>query len=371
MNHWRRMPGEALALLGVAWRGLTWTIPSVRRELASWRERARQIPDPALRADALETLRREHMNAHGAALFAVLPRKRSLPLLRLLVAFQVALDYLDTVTEWPGADERAHGDRLHRALVDAVDPDAEPVDYYGERPWEDDGGYLRALVETCRRGCTALPGYAAVRPYVVGAASNLSVQVLNHLTDPADCDAALDRWAEGEGQRYSDLLWFERSGAASSTLGIYALLAAADGRHLRPQQICAIDAAYHPTVCLLCTLMDSLVDYDDDRVSGAHSYVARYGSTVAAIERITDLVAQAFAGVRRLPSSSKHLVIVSGMVAMYLGKRRPTDSQSEVAAREIRARAGWITAVTVPVTRTMDRRRNHSMLRASRSQNTE
>ncbi|HEU4702462.1 MAG TPA: DUF2600 family protein [Conexibacter sp.] len=350
-EHRRRAPGEALALLGVAWRGVTWTIPSVRRELRRWRERALLIPDPALRADALETLRREHMNAQGAALFAVLPRRRSPALLRLLVAFQVALDYLDTVTERPAADERAYGERLHRALVDALDPDAEPTDYYGERPWEDDGGYLRAMVETCRHGCAALPGYAVAGPHVLCAASDLSVQVLNHVTDPAGRDSALRTWADDERHRYRELQWFERAGAASSTLGIYALLAAAASHRLRAEQVHAIDAVYHPTVCLLCTLMDSLVDHHEDRISGAHSYVAHYGSNEAAIERISDLMRQALTGLRRLPSGSRHGVIVTGMVAMYLAQARLVDT------REIRERAGWISAVAMPVTRLMNPRR--------------
>lgn len=370
MNECRRAPGEVLALLCVAWRGVTWTIPSVRRELRSWRERALQIPDPALRADALETLRREHMNAQGAALFAVLPRRRSLPLLRLLVAFQVALDYLDTVTERPAPDERAHGDRLHRSLVDALDPDASSTDYYAERPWESDGGYLRALVETCQYECAALPGYLAVRPYALSAASDLSVQVLNHLTDPAERDAALRTWADGDGQRYSELRWFERTGAASSTLGIYALVAAT-ACHPDAAQIQAIDAAYHPTVCLLCTLMDSLVDYDDDRAAGAHSYVARYGDASVATERISHLVTRALAEVRRLPSGSRHAVIVSGMVAMYLATGRPGNARLDASSRQIRLSVGWMAAVAMPVTRMIDRRRHRSLVHRRGPQKTE
>jgi len=371
MNGRRRTPSEAVALLGVAWRGVTWTIPNVRRELNRWRERALLIPDPALRTDALETLRREHMNAHGAALFAVLPRKRNRALLRLLVAYQVALDYLDTVTERPAPDELAYGNRLHRSLVDALDPGAGPTDYYGERPWEDDGGYLRALVEACQRGCASLPGYPAVRSYALTAASNLSVQVLNHLTDAADRDAALRAWSDDDGRRYSELRWFERSGAASSTLGIYALLAAA-ARRLRAEEARAIDAAYHPTVCLLCTLMDSLADYDEDRASGAHSYVAHYGSAAVATERIADLIPEALADVRRLPSGSRHVVIVSGMVAMYLAAQgSPAGSRLGSDSRRIRARAGWLATAAFPVTRIMDRTHDRSICRHRLPQNTE
>jgi tetraprenyl-beta-curcumene synthase len=360
MNEHRRAPREGLALLCVAWRGVTWTIPSVRRELRRWRERALRIPDPALRADALETLRREHMNSHGAALFAVLPRTRSRALLRLLVAFQVALDYLDTVTERPAIDERAYGDRLHRSLVDALDPDATPTDYYGERPWENDGGYLRALVETCQRGCTALAGYSAVRPYALSAASDLSVQVLNHLTHPAERDTALRSWAEGGGLRYGELRWFERAGVASSTLGIYALLATAAGSQVRAEQVRAVDTAYRPTVCLLCTLMDSLADYEEDRDSGAHSYVARYGDVKVAIERISCLIPQALADVRRLPSGSRHAVIVNGMVAMYLATQDPGKALLRESSRQIRMRVGWMAAVAMPVTRIIEGRRDRS-----------
>lgn len=370
MNERRHTPREALALLCAAWRGVTWTIPSVRRELRRWRERALHIPDTELRADALETLRREHMNAQGAALFAVLPRRRSLPLLRLLVAFQVALDYLDTVTERPAPDERAHGDRLHRSLIDALDPNAASADYYGEHPWEDDGGYLRALVETCRRGCATLLGYSAVRPHALSAASNLSVQVLNHLTDPAAREAALRSWAEGDGLRYGELQWFERSGVASSTLGIYALLATAAAQQLRTEQVRLVDAAYHPTVCLLCTLMDSLADYEEDRATGAHSYVARYGAAVVAIERISDLVPRALAEVRRLPSGSRHAVIVNGMVAMYLAKQGPGNALLRESSRQIRMRVGWMAAVAMPVTRIMEGRRDRAT-RRRQPQNTE
>ncbi len=372
MNERRRTPNEAVALLGVAWRGVTWTIPSVRRELNGWRERALLIPDPALRADALETLRREHMNAHGAALFAVLPRTRSRALLRLLVAYQVALDYLDTVTERPAPDELAYGNRLHRSLVDALDPGSRPTDYYGERPWEDDGGYLRALIEACQRGCAALPGYPAVRPYALTAASDLSVQVLNHLTGAADRDAALRAWADDDGRRYGELRWFERSGAASSTLGIYALLAAASRRRLRAEQARAIDAAYHPTICLLCTLMDSLADRDEDRASGAHSYVAHYRSTAIATKRIADLIPEALADVRRLPNGARHAVIVSGMVAMYLAAQGgPAGARLGSDSRRIRARTGWLATAAFPVTRIMDRTHDRSICRRRLPQNTE
>ena len=55
---------------------------------------------------------------------------------------------------------------LHRAMTDAVDPAATPVDYYAMRTERDDGGYLEDLVRTCQEGVSLLPGYQAVAPHV-------------------------------------------------------------------------------------------------------------------------------------------------------------------------------------------------------------
>ena len=64
-------------------------------------------------------------------------------------------------------------------------------DYYRYHPWREDGGYLRALVEACRRGCAALPSYGRVRPLVVREARRAQVLALNHDTEPLGRDAAL------------------------------------------------------------------------------------------------------------------------------------------------------------------------------------
>lgn len=39
---------------------------------------------------------------------------------------------------------------LHQSMLDAVDPEAVPVNYYELREDQDDGGYLRNLVTTCQ-----------------------------------------------------------------------------------------------------------------------------------------------------------------------------------------------------------------------------
>ena len=52
-----------------------------------------------------------------------------------------------------------NGLQLHQALVEALDPQLVISDYYRFHPWHADGGYIRALVDSCRTLCIQLPSY--------------------------------------------------------------------------------------------------------------------------------------------------------------------------------------------------------------------
>jgi tetraprenyl-beta-curcumene synthase len=345
---------QGCVLLRVAARELTWVIPNVSRELTSLRRRARAIPDATLRELALETLRLERLNAEGAALFAVLPVRRSRPLLCLLVRFQAALDYLDTISEGLTVEMLPHGFQLHRALVEALDPLGPVSDYYRYRPSLNDGGYLESLVMGCRCNCAQLPGYAVVHQAALRASRRLAVQVLNHLALPAQRDAALEAWAQREcgegGER-----WFELTAAASSTLGLFALLALGAEAAADRWEIAEIEAAYHPWISAACTFLDSFVDQADDAATGNHSYVAHYPSPEAARERLCEIVHESARQARALRRGTRHALIATGMVSMYLSK----DSAREPALRDdadaILAAAGSLPRVQMPIMRVMRR----------------
>ena len=76
---------------------------------------------------------------------ATLPRARNRRLLRLLVAYQIIWDFLDSVSERGASAGQANGRQLHLALIDALDPSRPLSDYYLHNPWREDGGYLNAL----------------------------------------------------------------------------------------------------------------------------------------------------------------------------------------------------------------------------------
>jgi tetraprenyl-beta-curcumene synthase len=321
-------------------------------EIHNWRARASAIPDAPLREDALSSIERKRGHADGAALFWILPRHRDLNLLRLLVTYQIIWDFLDSVNEHGASEGTANGRQLHLALVEALDPGAPISDYYSYHPWREDGGYLRQLVEACRRGCAALPSYARVRPLVVREAGRAQVLALNHDTD-ADCrDAALREWAACECSGERRLAWFELSSAASASMTIHAFLALAAQPACTDIEVQRTCASYFPWISAAATLLDSYVDQAEDERNGDHRYVAHYESKAVAEERMRELVARSTAEARRLENGHRHAVIAACMVAMYLSKDSARTPEMRASTAGIVRAGGSLTRVLLPILRT-------------------
>jgi tetraprenyl-beta-curcumene synthase len=339
------------ALAGAAIRELRWGLREVSREVEEWRAVAAGIPDDALRHDALAAIEDKRANIDGAALFWTLPRVRSRELLRLLVAYEILADFLDCTSERAVHAGTANGLQLHRALVEALDPDLEVSDYYRYHPWARDGGYVRALVDTCRRGCVRLPSFQAARPLLHRAACLTQVLALNHEPDPARRDVLLRAWAETHFACDGGLAWFEWTGGASAWLTVLALLAlAADpGRDAREAK--ATYAVYLPWVSLTGTMLDSYGDIAEDAANAAHSYIAHYGPTDTAVGRIAEIIRRSLEGAASLPDGECHLVLVGCMVAMYLSKDSVRTPQTRALTQTLTHAAGPLTRLLLPVLR--------------------
>lgn len=313
-------PAQVWRLLAAAARELSWGLPEAARATRHWRALAETIPDPPIREDALSSIAHKRGHADGAALFAVLPERRSRVLLHLLVAYETIWDFLDNVSERHTTE--ANGRELHLALVDALDPERPLADYYRHHPWNDDGGYLNELVEFCRRSCQALPSYGRVRILLLQEAWRAQVLALNHLADPRRRDAALERWAAQEcPDDMRQATWFELSGAASASMVVHVLLAIAAETEASDREIAATYAVYWPWISLATTMLDSFVDQAEDDKSGNHSYISHYPTDSCAVRRLCYCVARATRGALQLPRGHRHAVIVAAMAAMYLSKK--------------------------------------------------
>lgn len=339
------------ASLARYWLGI---LPLVRRELRHWERQAQAIPDPRLREQAVETLRDERLNAEAAAVFATLvPRARWPVLVPLLVAFQVMYDYLDTVGEEPVADPLRDGLQLHAALAAALDPELPAVDYYAHHPYSEDGGYLDALVTRCRRALPALPAGPIALPHARRAAARCRFgQSYTHAAMQAG-DAALARWARGQ-DRAGGYRWWEMAAGAISSVGVFALLAAATDPRTTPAEATRVDIAYFPSICALSTLLDSFVDREPDAVTANHSSFGHYATEAEAAERLGSIAVQAASAARGLRHGSRHGAIVAGVVGYYLSA---ADTDREVGQVIHRALADSIGLTLTGILATMRLRR--------------
>jgi tetraprenyl-beta-curcumene synthase len=340
-----RVLGEAAA------RELSWVLPAVAREVHGWRALAIAIPTAAIREDALSALKRKRGHTDGAALFCILPRAHEPHLLRLLVAYEIMWDFLDTVNEHGAEQGQTNGRQLHLALVEALNPEAPLSDYYRYHPWSDDGGYLNTLVRSCREACSRLPSYDTVRSLLIKEAWQAQVLALNHDPDPARRDASLRNWAHQELPTQLDASWYELTGAASASLTIHALFALATKTDVADSEITDVHRAYFPWISAATTMLDSYVDQADDKANGDHSYVAHYPTRELAVRRIEQLVQHALTEASQLPDSERHTLIVSCMVAMYLAKDSARTPALRRSTRRLAAAGGSLTRLLLPILR--------------------
>jgi tetraprenyl-beta-curcumene synthase len=339
--------GQLRALMAAATRELSWGLRAASREMHGWRRRAHLIPDGPIREDALQTLERKRTHIVGAGLFSILPGRRDHGLLRALVAYEIILEFLDEAHE--RAAHQLNGRQLHRALVEALDPSAPISDYYLHHPWKDDGGYLCALVEACREGCGSLPFYEDVRRLLLQEASRCGgVQSLNHEADSARRGVALRRWSENQFPGERDASWWELTAAASSSLGVHALLATAASQR---DDWTRVNAAYVPWICAVSTLLDSYVDEVADVAVGEHSYIAYYASREIAVRRLSELIRRSATEARSLPGGHRHAVIAACMVAMYLSNDRLRGPGMRASTERLAAAGGSLTKVLLPILR--------------------
>jgi tetraprenyl-beta-curcumene synthase len=308
----------AAAFVDAALRYWLTVFPRVGRELRHWHERAGQIPDQELRRIAFDSLRKRG-NIEGAAAFAAFaPRSRRAAVVRALVAFQAAYNYADLLSEQPHKEAIANGRRLHEALLAALDPDAPQLDYYAHHPQHDDGGYLQELVDTCRAALRTLPSYAAVaRSARIAAERIVTFQSLNVGKAQGD-HVALSRWARKETPSGADLEWWETAAAAGSSLGVHVLIAAAADSELQQANIVAINDAYFPWIGALHSLLDNIVDRQEDAITDQRSLVEYYASPAQAAARLRVLAVKAVGHARALPRGERHAIILAAMAGNYL-----------------------------------------------------
>jgi tetraprenyl-beta-curcumene synthase len=328
--------------------------PRARREIRHWKTHASEIPDPVLRAGALEKLTRERLNPEAAAFFAILaPRQYRAPLVRLIVAFQIAYDYLDAINEHPTTASLQNGLHLHHALTDAVSTQPARGDYYRHHPQHDDGGYLNELTHTCQAVIRQLPSTSTVRPALIHAVIRCGEGQSHNHAVCVEGQNQLIAWTATQ-EVESGYLWWEIAAAGISCLAIHALFAAAASSTTQ-EEAARIDNAYFPSICAISALLDSLVDHSDDAETANHSFTEHYETRLVAVERFATITENASTLVRALAKPMRHSVILSGIACFYLSATEIKNKFAEPVAIGTLSRLGSITTPMLAVMRLMRR----------------
>jgi tetraprenyl-beta-curcumene synthase len=324
---------SAATFARVAARYTLLVLPQVRALLAGERERAAAIPDPLLRATAQAALVKRG-DIEGAALFAVLaPSAHRSDTVRALVAVQSIYNYVDELGDRPALDPAANLARMHEALLTALDHSRPHSDYYAHCVHRDDGGYLHGMVEECRAALDRLASISAVAPHMLRVAGRIvAFQSLN-LSERDGGHARLRDWAvaKGTGDTHG-LEWQETAAACGSSLALHALIALAARPALAPGEPERVEDAYFPYVCVLHSLLDSVVDLEEDAREGRPSLLEHYPPGRAP-RRLRALALSGGSALADLDDAPEHRVILAAMVGYYL-----TDAGAKTAqGREVRA----------------------------------
>lgn len=319
--------------------------PHVQAELAAWRRRAARIPDDALREAAFDALTTKSSDLEGAVAFAVFsPPSLRGQVVRAITAFELTFDYSDSVVELPSRDPIASGRSLSQALLVALSPGAQQLDYYRHHPRQEDAGYLEGLVRTCQAAVGSLPSFAAVAEPLNRALSRIvAYQSLNH-GDAEGSHNAFEEWARSQAVGGTDLRWWEVGAAGGSQLSVIALIAAAADPAMCRERAAALEHAYFPWVGALSTLLDSVIDQRRDNIEGQRSLIDNYTSPEETAERLRMFAAESLEAILPLCDAPNHTMILAAMAAFFHSRPQARAPEVRLATRAVLdAMGGWAT----------------------------
>lgn len=326
--------------------------PQSRREKQRWQARAQEIPDATLRREALKTIAEKWGHCEGAVAFGVLvPRRNRRAFVRMVIAYELLIDYLDNVSECPAADPWANTIRLHDSAGNAValSLSREP-DYYMFNAQQDDGGFLSSLSTACRDIFQALPSSSVVAPHAERLIAMYSeAQAYCHTRQAGAAQLGPTMLVDAAAARAPELSWGEVLAGCNTSLALFPLMAEAMRPGCSEADVARCYSAYFPWTTGLHILLHSLLDRPADLAAGRFNQLEDYGSTEETAEAIGRIARRAREGLSRLPQRDTHVALLSGMVGYYLASPMIWRTENRLIADRVLEAIGpparWATAV--------------------------
>lgn len=321
-------------MLALLTRFVTRVFPRVEKELKRWQELIRTAGDAELRHQGLASIEKKKFHCLGGSIYTLMEGAHE-ETLSFIVAFQTISDYLDNLCDRAGCLDAAAFRQLHLAFTDALEPDKPLHDYYRLYPYKDDAGYLQALVEECRRITGKLPSYHIVKENALKLALlYCDLQTYKHTYHQLR-EKQLQDWFARYAADYPDLYWWEFAAATGSTLGIFALIAAAGRPNLGYREAAELTSSYFPWICGLHILLDYFIDQEEDKVGGDLNFVSYYRDQEMCRQRMILFQENALKRAAALPDPLFHTTVVKGLPAFYLSDPKVEDQGFDDIAREL------------------------------------
>jgi tetraprenyl-beta-curcumene synthase len=186
---------------------------------------------------------------------------------------------------------------------------------------------------------------------------------------PAAAPDELERWASALAPRAPRLSWWETAAACGSSLTVHALIAAASTPRLDHTAVERLDQAYGAQIGALHSMLDSLIDEEEDMLIGQPSLIRLYPGSHTATRAMGDLVEEAMRAARSLPQGRRHTVLLAAMASLYLSDPRARSSRAAPVATAVRARIGWLARPAMAVFAAQRLSSRHVTPRAKRRTN--
>ncbi|WP_245308256.1 tetraprenyl-beta-curcumene synthase family protein [Halalkalibacter urbisdiaboli] len=309
------VPTKPIPLLLMIYREV---VPTVHRYFNPWIEKAQAIPDEELRSQALDALKKKAFHCEGGGVFGLVTQDRFEDIVQFIIAYQIMCDYLDNLCDQSDSLDPNDFRSLHNALLCAVDPERPLENFYAHRKEQEDGGYLRELIGTCRRVLLTFPSFDAVKKDMLELSGYYGdLQVYKHVKKEERIPL-LKEWFELHREKHPTMTWFEFSACTASTLGLYTLASYGAQNNIALETAKSIKDGYYPWVQGVHILLDYFIDQEEDIADDELNFLFYYDSEEEMIERFNYFVKQAEKGLKNLPDPKFHRMILRGVIAMYL-----------------------------------------------------
>jgi hypothetical protein len=131
---------------------------------------------------------------------------------------------------------------------------------------------------------------------------------------------------------------------------VLALIASAAEPKLRKSEVRDVENAYFPWIGSLHSLLDSLVDHDEDLAVEGRALVGYYSSPTEAAARMRKIARESLRRAAALPGGRHHALILAAMTSFYICEiHRSASPHAQLVAPSVLDAIGGLAAPTMAI----------------------